>query len=295
MKRKIALALSSGGARGLAHIGVIEEIEKRGYEITSISGSSIGSVVGAAYASGKLNKYKEWICSLEKMDVLKLMDFTIANNGVIHGNKVLKEMEKHVPNKNIEDMDIHFAAVATDITNHKQYVFTKGNMYEAIRASIAIPTVLTPVFIDNIELIDGGVINPLPFDLLKTKKDDIIIGVDLNCFIEYNKLTKKEDTTNKEATNFDKAKEYFHQIRPDFIKSQKRSTTGFYNLFSESFGVLQEKITKLYTEKYNPDILIQISEKSADTFSFHRAKELIEYGREQAKIALDHFEEKDLN
>ncbi|MEA3504425.1 MAG: patatin-like phospholipase family protein [Bacteroidota bacterium] len=288
MKKKVALTLSSGGARGLAHIGVIEELEKRGYEITSVSGSSIGAVIGAAYASGKLNEFKKWICSLDKINIFKLMDFTVGNNGVIHGEKVLTEMKKHVPNKNIEDMDIHFAAVATDITNHKSLVFEKGDMYKAIRASIAIPTVLTPYFIDSIELVDGGVTNPLPFDLLERGNSNILMGVDLNCYIDYTQ--PKKFIKKKDSGNFNRVKEYIHNIRPDFIPSDKRSKTGIFNLFSESFNILQEKITALYIEKYKPDILIKISQHSADTFSFHRAEELIEYGREEAIKALDAFE-----
>ncbi|HKK10504.1 MAG TPA: patatin-like phospholipase family protein, partial [Bacteroidales bacterium] len=143
-KKTVALVLSSGGARGMAHIGAIEEVENRGYEITSIAGSSIGSVVGGAYASGSLPDYKNWISGFEKLDILKLMDFTVSKRGFIRGEKVLNAMKDLFPDTKIEDLKIPLTIIGTDITNHKEIIYNSGSLYKAMRASIAIPTVMPP-------------------------------------------------------------------------------------------------------------------------------------------------------
>lgn len=145
MKQKAALVLSGGGARGISHIGVIEELEKQGFEISSVSGASMGALVGGVHASGKLVELKNWLYDLDKMKVFSLVDFTLSAQGLVKGDRVLNKMKEFVADVNIEDLRIPYAAVAADIVNAKEVVFTNGSIYEAIRASIAIPTVLTPV------------------------------------------------------------------------------------------------------------------------------------------------------
>ena len=145
MKQPISLVLSGGGARGIAHIGAIEELEKQGFKIKSIAGTSMGALVGGLYALGKMQEYKEWIFTLDKLDIFRLIDFTFNTQGLIRGDRVFNKMKKFIPDMNIEELKIPYAAVATDITNGKEVVFTNGSIYEAIRASIAIPTVFTPV------------------------------------------------------------------------------------------------------------------------------------------------------
>ena len=144
MKQKVALVLSSGGSKGIAHIGVINELEKQGFEISSVSGSSIGSVIGGLYAMGKLPEYTDWIRTLNKKLVWELMDFTFSSNGLIKGVRVFNKMKSFIPDIGIEEMNIPFSAIATDILNEKDVVFTDGSFYEAIRASVAIPSLITP-------------------------------------------------------------------------------------------------------------------------------------------------------
>ncbi len=151
------MVLSGGGARGIAHIGVVEELEKRGFEIRSIAGTSMGALVGGIYAVGKLQEFKNWLYTLDKLDVFKLIDFTLSSQGLIKGDRVFKKMKEFIPDKNIEDLKIHYAATATDIINNKEVVFNQGSIYDAIRASVAIPTVITPVKQDDTLLVDGGV------------------------------------------------------------------------------------------------------------------------------------------
>ncbi|MEP2671098.1 MAG: patatin-like phospholipase family protein [Cyclobacteriaceae bacterium] len=156
MKRKVSLVLSSGGSRGLAHIGAINELEKQGFEIYSISGSSIGAVVGGLHAMGKLPEYTYWVKTINRPVIWGLLDFAFSTSGLLKGDKVFDKMKTFIPDMNIEEMSIPFAAVATDLLNEREMIFKSGSFYEAIRASVAIPTVFTPVMYKNLLLVDGG-------------------------------------------------------------------------------------------------------------------------------------------
>jgi len=179
MKKKIALVLGSGGARGYAHIGVIEELERRGYEIGCIAGCSMGAVVGGIYAAGKLPQYRAWIESLDYLDVLRLVDVSFRL-GAIRGEKVFGQIREIVGEINIEDLPIPYTAVATDLTNQQEIWFQEGNLHSAMRASAAIPSLFTPVVQGNRTLVDGGLLNPLPIVPVVSSHCDLIIAVNLN-------------------------------------------------------------------------------------------------------------------
>lgn len=179
MKKRVALVLGSGGARGYAHIGVIEEIEKRGYEIACIAGCSMGAVVGGIYAAGKLQDYRNWIESLDYLDVLRLVDVSFRP-GAIRGEKVFGQIRKIVGEINIEDLRIPYTAVATDLTNQQEIWFQEGCLHQAMRASAAIPSLFTPVMQGNRMLVDGGLLNPLPIVPVVSSHCDLIIAVNLN-------------------------------------------------------------------------------------------------------------------
>ncbi len=179
MKKRVALVLGSGGARGYAHIGVIEEIERRGYEIACIAGCSMGAVVGGIYAAGKLQDYRNWIESLDYLDVLRLVDVSFRL-GAIRGEKVFGQIRKIVGEINIEDLRIPYTAVATDLTNQQEIWFQEGCLHQAMRASAAIPSLFTPVMQGNRMLVDGGLLNPLPIVPVVSSHCDLIIAVNLN-------------------------------------------------------------------------------------------------------------------
>ncbi|NWC09813.1 patatin-like phospholipase family protein [Pseudomonas agarici] len=179
MKKRVALVLGSGGARGYTHIGVIEEIERRGYEITCIAGCSMGAVVGGIYAAGKLEEYRKWIESLDYLDVLRLVDVSFRL-GAIRGEKVFGQIRKIVGEINIEDLRIPYTAVATDLTNQQEIWFQEGCLHQAMRASAAIPSLFTPVMQGNRMLVDGGILNPLPIVPVVSSHCDLIIAVNLN-------------------------------------------------------------------------------------------------------------------
>jgi len=179
MKKRIALVLGSGGARGYAHIGVIEELERRGYDIACIAGCSMGAVVGGIYAAGKLPQYRAWIESLDYLDVLRLVDVSFRL-GAIRGEKVFGQIREIVGEINIEDLRIPYTAVATDLTNQQEIWFQEGCLHQAMRASAAIPSLFTPVMQDGRMLVDGGLLNPLPIVPVVSSHCDLIVAVNLN-------------------------------------------------------------------------------------------------------------------
>lgn len=180
MVETVALVLGSGGARGLAHIGVIKEIEARGYKIISVSGCSMGAVIGGFYCANKLDLFYEWAKSLSYIDLLRLVDFSFISNGAIRGDKVFALLAEMLEDIQIEDLDIPFTAVTTDLANSKEVWFQRGSLEQAMRASAAIPGLFQPVELDGRLFVDGGVLNPLPIAASVSAHADHIIAIDLN-------------------------------------------------------------------------------------------------------------------
>lgn len=180
MAKTVALVLGSGGARGMAHIGVIEEIEARGYEVISVSGCSIGAIVGAFYSANKLDEFTSWARSLNYLNVLRLVDFSFISNGAIRGDKLFSVLSDMLGDVQIEDLKIPYTAVATDLVSSKEVWFQRGSLEKAMRASAAIPGLIQPVEYDNRLFVDGGVLNPLPIAASVSAHADYIIAVDLS-------------------------------------------------------------------------------------------------------------------
>lgn len=179
MSKRVALVLGSGGARGYAHIGVIEEIERRGYTIACIAGCSMGAVIGGVYAAGKLGEYRHWIEKLDYLDVLRLLDVSFRL-GAIRGEKVFGQLRRIVGEIDIQDLPIPYTAVATDLTNQQEIWFQEGCLHQAMRASAAIPSLFTPVLQGHRVLVDGGLLNPLPIVPVVSSHCDLIVAVNLN-------------------------------------------------------------------------------------------------------------------
>ena len=286
MKKNVALVLGSGGARGVAHIGVINELLNQGYNITSISGTSMGALVGGIYATGNLNVFEEWMCSLNKLDVFNLVDFTLSLNGLIKGNKILREMKEMIPDRNIETLPIPFVAVATDIVNGKEILLNEGSLYDAIRASISIPTVFLPFNYNGMKLVDGGILNPIPVNRVKRHKDDILIVVNLGSDKEYLDIDLKENKANTDK----KHNKYISKIQDtinNIIPENKTDKIGYYNLLNETTSLMIQKVSELTLEKYKPDVLIEIPRDAFGTYEFYKSKEIIELGVKETKEALE--------
>ncbi len=283
MNKNVSLVLSGGGARGLAHIGVIEELEQQGFNITSVAGTSMGAVVGGVYAVGKLEEFKKWMCSLDTWDVLKLIDFTLNSQGFIKGDRVFKKMKAFIPDTKIEDLKIHYSAVATDINTKKEVVFTQGSIYEAIRASVAIPTVITPIKTKKKILVDGGIINDIPLEHVKRTKKDLLIAVYVNADTPAPKFHLPE---KKEASTYLKKLKQFQKDLEKIYKKKTKENLGYFDLINETISLLTYQVSKMRIEKYPPDILINISEKAAGFFDFYEAKRLVDIGKKETAKTL---------
>ena len=276
-KKKVHLVLGSGGARGVAHIGVIEELEKDGFEIIEVIGCSMGAVVGGIYCAGQLQEYKKWLLSLSKKGVFDLLDFTFTSQGFVKGEKLFGKHIEVTGKQNIEDFKIPFTAVAADMRNHKEVHFKEGDLFKALRASVSIPGIFTPIVDEERVLVDGGVLNPLPINLVNKREDAIIVAVDINSKTIVEELLVKEEKKQRK-------KYWFENILPDSIKeltkSEEKKIESFslFELMESTYSFTQDRLTELTIEHYKPDILIQIPRETCDTFEFYKSKSLVEIG-----------------
>lgn len=285
-KKTVSLVLGSGGARGYAHIGVIDVLEKSGYEIKSISGSSMGALIGGLYAAGKLQDYKEWVLSLDMFSVLKLVDFSFAATGVIKGDKVFDVLETLVgKNVKIENLPIDFTAVATDIDTQKEIWFQEGDLLSAIRASIAIPTIFTPVRSDKHLLVDGGILNPLPTVPLLSDTNDLLIAVNLNGERKADKMIEQhsdeEESIQQKITEF---------IQKNFFEDEKKEEVNYFTIVSKTIETMQNLITRYELAAHQPDIVIDIPKNLCGFYEFHEAQKIIEYGEKTARRAISEYQ-----
>ncbi|MEN8139421.1 MAG: patatin-like phospholipase family protein [Bacteroidota bacterium] len=297
MQKKVSLVLSGGGARGIAHIGVIEELERQGFEIESISGTSMGALVGGMYATGKIQEYKDWISTLDKYEVFKLVDFTLSSQGFIKGNKVFDKMREFIPDVNIEDLNIDYTATATDLLRSEEVVFKRGSLYEAIRASISIPSVFTPIVSGDTLLVDGGVINNLPIEHVKNSGNNLLIVVDVNADVPaYHPQIDKnnERKLGKQSIYLEKfqgIQRFFDKYRAK-EEEDENGQLNYFEIMDKTISVLTGQISKMVIEKYAPDILVNVSRDSCSLFDFYKAEELIEIGRYNTANCIEQYEEK---
>jgi NTE family protein len=291
-QKSVSLVLSSGGARGLAHVGVIEELEKRGYQIAEIAGCSAGALVGGMYAAGKLPEFKDWICNLDRLDVFSLMDFTFSSRGFIKGEKVYNALKKVIKDQQIETLKIPFSCNAVDYKSGKEIIFRDGSLYAAIRASGSIPTIFQPARHLRQELIDGGVLNPVPISLLQNQNEHKIIVVGLHGpDSEILSFRQKEARQRKYLTLPSWVVEYRGKMKQFFPEQDKSDfSLSSFNLMTRSFDLLQDRFCELLVAQQPVDVMIQVARNQAGTMEFHRASELIEIGRQKAIKALDQWE-----
>ncbi|MDY0343744.1 MAG: patatin-like phospholipase family protein [Lentimicrobium sp.] len=284
--KSIALVLSSGGARGLAHIGAIDALLERGYHINAISGTSMGSVVGGMYACGKLEEFRKFITSLSRLDVYRLIDLGINKKGLIKGERVFGEMKQFVGDILIEDLPIPFAAVSADLINHSAVVFTKGNLLAALRASTAIPSLVLPVSIDEALLVDGGIVDPLPIEQVKRTSGDLLVAVNVNAPREEMLLEVEADST------YQRIRQQILRHWPVFnnTNEKKLPVGGMIDIMSSSFELMQHQLTLSALQYHSPDILVSLPVNLADTFDFYRAAEIIQTGYEAMIKQLVEFE-----
>ena len=287
MRQKVALVLSGGGARGIAHIGVIEELEKRGYEITSVAGTSMGALVGGVYAAGEMNIFKDWITIFDQFMLISLMDFSFSKNGILKGNKVLKELHNLVPNIDIEKCKIPYSAIATDLKTRREIVFNSGKLYDAIRASISLPPLFQPYELNDMILIDGGTTNHLPLNRVKRTEGDILVAIDVSANIPVTKRYPKviESTLEENELKILEQIKKFKSYKP----APRKHQINYINLLTESITIMFQKIAEQAIEMYKPDILIKMPIDSYNVLEFYEAGMIIKAGAEAAREVLDNL------
>ena len=296
--KNVALALSSGGPRGFAYIGAIEVLQERGYRITSVSGSSAGALVGGIFAAGGLEPFKEWLYGLDPVQVVSLMDFAPSRNSLVKGDKVIRAIKERVPEVRIEDLPIPFAAVASDLFTGEQVVFREGPLFTAIRASISIPSMFRPVKWRRHTLVDGGLVNTFPLDLVQRSGDDILVGFNVNridaesisSFLQTRDAisetghllreraqTKLKDTLTSDAALMDKVRSAraagsrMIRERIDAGRLDRRleaagrennipvdAADSYASVLQRSFGIMNHTIARLQIDLYKPDILVNL-------------------------------------
>lgn len=279
MSKTVSLVLGSGGARGLAHLGVIRYLEENNYSIKSVVGCSIGSAVGGFYCSGKLQEFEDWMLSLDKSEIVGLLDVSWSKSGLFKGEKVINKMRNLIGETKIEELPLPFTAVACDINNEKEVWLNRGSLFDAIRASVSLPLFFTPFEINGVKLVDGGVLNPVPIAPTFGDQTDLTIAVNLGGPLE----NHEEDNSTEEKSNeldisfnqlFDKLKE---------VSGFKSSPTwGMYDVADKAFDTMQSAIGRQKIAAYPPDIEINIARNACGTLEFDRAKEMIDLGYKKA-------------
>ena len=285
-KEHVSLVLGSGGARGYAHIGVIETLLEEGYEIGSVSGSSMGALIGALYACGKLEVYKEWVLGLDLIDVAKLIDFSFTGTGIIQGEKVFEVIETMIGDVRIEDLPVPYTAVATDLMKQKEVWLQKGSLIDAVRASIAIPSIFTPKQIGGRYLVDGGILNPLPIAPTVADNTDLTIAVNLsaNTHKSYT-IALPEREREKQNGMQELFLEMAHKAEVLFARKKKGSfdEMDMFDIMGRTLDIMQNAVMECKMAGYAPDIIIGIPNNACGFYEFNRGYEMIELGRVIAK------------
>jgi NTE family protein len=283
--KSISLVLGSGGARGMAHVGVIRWLEENNYTIDSIAGSSIGALVGGMYALGKLNEFSDWVSAITKLEMIRLMDFSLGQGGLVKGDKIINVLKEMTGERLIENLPIHFTAVATDIINEKEVWLNRGSVFDAIRASMSLPLFFTPFELNGVPLLDGGILNPVP--IAPTFKDltDKTIAINLAGPPDLslnNPPTNKEKNTGKSVIN-QKIDRFIESIRPT---KPNKSLNGMYDVVDQAIDAMQGTIARQKLAAYPPDIVLELPRNLCGTLEFDRAEEIIRAGYQLAQSQL---------
>ena len=258
-KKDVALVLSSGGAKGLAHIGAIEELETHGYHISSIAGCSMGALIGGVYAAGKLEEFREWMKTVDKKKMLELTDFSLSLNHLVKGKKIIEAIMEFVPDVAIEDLPIPFCVVATDLKAGKEVLITKGSLFQAIRASISIPSFYEPVQRDDMILVDGGIVNPTPLNRVQRQPEDILVGIDVSG----------------------------HDYKAQWEEHQN---LNYFTVLSRSSSLMIHQNSLLMAKIMKPDIFVGVQMGQYGIFDYDKSEEIIAVGRLKTALAISQYE-----
>ena len=307
MGKNVALVLGSGGARGLAHIGAIEALEERGYTITSIAGCSMGSIIAGMYAAGQLKEAKEWFLSVDKQLILRMMDINLlSGNSLVKGQRIIAELEKVVPDRPLEQLNIPCTIVASDMMSTEEVVFRTGSLFEAVRASISIPLFFAPVQMGDRLLIDGGILNPLPLHVVERTKGDMLVAVDISGKDKMPLNLEMPDPIDVEGKleelhtkGISVPKSWELQLRVlgkrvDGIRQRRASDIGrkfsFVSMLDRMSDMQIQQNTLLSLQLTPPDVHAVMRQYAYNTFDFDKAEQIIVDGKRIMNEALDKIE-----
>ena len=289
MKKKVQLVLGCGGARGIAHIGVIDRLIEDGYEIVEVYGCSMGSVVGGMFCAGYLPQYRDWLVRQTKSDIYRLFDITFSMQGFVKGERIFSVLEQLAGKQQIETMPIPFVAVATDMLSRKEVHFKSGDLYKALRASTGIPGVFKPVAENKNLFVDGGVLNPLPVNLVKRRDDAIIVAVDLNgpalpkpmSLIPETKVPSEMESDAREMVS--KLRRYLSMTpkddAPKEMKEPPPPSFSMFEILDASYDATLDRLVEVMLQFYPADVVVKVPRNAASVFEFYRAAELIDLGK----------------
>ena len=301
--KNVALALASGGPRGFAYIGAIEELQARGYTITSVAGASAGSLVGGIFAAGGLKPFKEWLFSLDPVKVMALMDVSVSKNFLVKGERVIKEIESFVPDVNIEDLPIPFSAIATDLYTGEEVILRKGPLFSAIRASISIPSMFKPVKWKGRTLVDGGMVNTFPLNRVQRTPGDILVGFNVNQ-IDAAQIQGFLDSRAAIAQERESEHSLLGRIQAGLQERQLEASASnswipvgaddnFASILQRSFGIMNCSLSRIAIELTPPDVLASLPYDSYHgVYGYSHAEEIATLGRQLMADALDQYEKK---
>lgn len=286
----VSLVLSSGGARGLAHIGVIQWLEEHGYRIRNVAGASMGALIGGIHAAGGLPTYTAWVCALQRMDIVRLLDLSLSRNSLFKGMRIINVLRDLIGDRDIEGLDIGFTAVATDLDTGREVWLRRGSLFDAIHASIAIPTIFAPVRRDQRLLVDGGLINPVPIAPTLNDCTDLTVVVNVNGKSEYQRLQPDAagPPPQSVATYRAAISRFVDELQARMGKAE-REERSLFEVISRSMDTMQTAIARQRLAAYSPDAIVEIPRNACAFHEFFRAREMIELGRERAELALSGF------
>lgn len=301
--RRVSLVLGAGGARGYAHLGAIDVLRERAYEIVAVTGSSIGALVGGVLAAGELEAFSEWALSLHTPDIVRLMDVSRTRSGVMRAARVLDRVRELVGDRRIEKLSIPFTAVATDLFARREVWFQRGPLDVALRASIALPGIFTPVALNGRVLVDGGLLEPLPVAPAAANPADLTVAVSLSG--ERDLLGPAEDATS-DPGHLDEWVAHFRRGAAqafggigdqepaeepnDSAASELPANLTGLDVVTYAYEAMQGVIDRYRLAGFPPDVLITVPKDACRTLDFHRASEMVELGRKLTAEAIDAFE-----
>lgn len=280
MVQDVALVLSSGGARGLAHIGAIEELEANGYRITSIAGCSMGALIGGVYAAGKLEEFREWMKTVDRKKMIELTDFSLSLNHLVKGTRIIEAIMEFVPDIPIEDLPMPYCAVATDWVSGREVVFREGSLFEAIRASISLPSFYEPVQKDGMILIDGGVTNPIPLNRVARHEGDILVGIDVSGHDYEKQWRRQHELAEKRKRSTSLSQQILNRLIPDNIDF------NYYTVLSRVSSLMIRQNSILMAQLMKPDMLVDIQMSRYGGFDYDKSEKLIAIGRQKTLQAI---------